>query len=354
MFSIKTTKLQEMVSKAIKGAGSNKLIPLTNLMAMQVKDNKFTIITTDGNNYLYITDDVASEDFYVVTEVDTFAKLVAKMTCESINLEIKGNLLEVRGNGTYSIALPLENGEIIKYPDPYNTSDLGTSLGTISIDVIGTILTTLKPSLAVTMENPCYTGYYVGDNVIATDTEQIAALDTKLFNIPQLISCEMMNLLNVVTDSTVDAYLSANHVILVSNHVVVYGAVLNGIESYQVDAIKGFLTQDFPSVCKLPKAELLQVLDRIALFVDVFDAGAITLDFTNDGLTISNQNMSGTELIPYLSNEAKTEFTGTVDINVLRSQVKAQAGDSITLHYGDDKSIKIKDDKVTVVMALLA
>ena len=52
---IKTTTLQEMIAKAIKGASNNKLIPLTSLMAIEVKDKVLTLTTTDATNYLYIT-----------------------------------------------------------------------------------------------------------------------------------------------------------------------------------------------------------------------------------------------------------------------------------------------------------
>ena len=46
--SIKTEKLKEMVSRSIKGVGNNKLIPLTSLMAIELKDGKLTLITTDA------------------------------------------------------------------------------------------------------------------------------------------------------------------------------------------------------------------------------------------------------------------------------------------------------------------
>ena len=86
---IKTTKLQEMLSKAIKGASNNKLIPLTGLIAIQLKDNKLTLTTTDATNYLYIQDDnIEGDDFYAVVQVDTFAKLVARMTCETITIDL--------------------------------------------------------------------------------------------------------------------------------------------------------------------------------------------------------------------------------------------------------------------------
>ena len=81
--------LQSMVAKAVKGASCNKMIPLTSLMAIQCKENKLTLITTDATNYLYITEDkIDAEDFYVVVPVEQFSKLISKMTCTSVKLSM--------------------------------------------------------------------------------------------------------------------------------------------------------------------------------------------------------------------------------------------------------------------------
>ena len=61
-FTMNTVKLQDMVAKAMKGASNNKLIPLTNLMAIQLKDHKLTLITTDATNFLYIMEDKVAGD----------------------------------------------------------------------------------------------------------------------------------------------------------------------------------------------------------------------------------------------------------------------------------------------------
>ena len=102
--SIKTTILQEMVSRVIKGASQNKLIPLTSLMAIQLKSGKLTLITTDASNTLYIMQDkVEGDDFYCVMPVEQFSKLVSKMSSENITLLLDNNILTINGNGIYKI-----------------------------------------------------------------------------------------------------------------------------------------------------------------------------------------------------------------------------------------------------------
>jgi DNA polymerase III sliding clamp (beta) subunit (PCNA family) len=44
---IATEKFQDMVARASKGASENKLLPITRLMAFELKDNVLTLTTTD-------------------------------------------------------------------------------------------------------------------------------------------------------------------------------------------------------------------------------------------------------------------------------------------------------------------
>ena len=66
---VKTAVLQSMVAKAIKGAGNNKLIPITSLMSFRVVGKELHIITTDGTNYLVIKSPITDEtDFEEVVK----------------------------------------------------------------------------------------------------------------------------------------------------------------------------------------------------------------------------------------------------------------------------------------------
>lgn len=357
MITIKTAKLQEMVARVVKGASNNKLIPLTGLMAIELKNNVLTLQTTDATNYLYIKDNVEGDDFYVVVPVEVFSKLIARFTCDVTKLEVTDNYLKVVGNGTYKIELPLdENGSFIKYPNPVDFDYVVESNDYIKRTTIETILTTEKSALAVTLENPCYTGYYAGDCVVATDTYKIASLAVKLFKTSKLISPEMMNLLSVMTADNIGVYEHDNKLLFYSPDCVVYGTVMEGIEDYAIDAINTLVASEFSSMCRLSKTTLLQVLDRLSLFVEVYDKNGIYLTFTKDGLMITSKASSGTEIIPYIESKddfADYDYTCCIDITMLTSQIKSQIGDVVELYYGDDTAIKMIDGDCTQVIALL-
>jgi len=353
-FIIKTVILQEMVSRAIKGAGQNKLIPITSLMAIEVKEEHLTLRTTDASNTLYIMHDVpGAEDFYCVVQAEQFSKLVAKMTSENIILEISGMSLAVTGNGNYKIELPPdENGNMIQYPDPVAEAALDGQATEISLATIKTILNTNKAALAVTMEDPVYTGYYVGDRVVSTDSYKVCGLDVKLFDEPVLMFPETMDLLNVMTEEKISVLQNDEVIEFFTKDCIVFGYKMEGIEDFAINEIGALLDEEFKCSCKVGKPDLLALLDRISLFVGVYDDHAITLLFTDTGINVSSKQSDGVEIIPYVSSKNPAFYTCQVAVDVLIQQIKANSADVIELQYGNDRSIKIVDGNVTQVIAL--
>lgn len=355
--TIGTEKMKEMVSRAIKGAGNNKLIPITSLMAIEVKDNKLTLITTDATNYLYIIEDkVVADDFYVVIDANTFSKLVSKMTCENITLNLKESvqILEVKGNGNYKIELPLdENGQPIKYPNPYYKLSEVQDVGTVNRSTIQVILETIKPALATTLENPCYTGYYMKDKVVATDTYKIASMEVPMFDEAKLISPELFDLLSVMTVEKIKVDICNNDIIYSTPDCIVCGKFMEGIEDYAIDAISGLVNTEFDSFCSVPKSALMQLLDRLSLFVGPYDKNAIQLTFTRDGLQVTSKAENGVEIINYVASDNFKDFTCQIDIQMLTQEVKAISNDVIEMYYGEDNAIKMTDGNITIIVALL-
>ena len=355
--TIKTDIFKELVSRSIKGASMNKLIPMTGLMAIQLKDNKVTLITTDASNYLYINqDNVVGEEFYVVVQVEQFSRLIGKMTCENITLEVNDGILNVKGNGDYKIELPLdEEGNTIQFPDPVADVKLKKKGTEIALATIKTILNTIKPALAVTMEVPVYTRYYMGQRVIATDTYKVSSMDADVLKVdPLLMSAEMMNLLDVMTCEKIDFQQIGDVLVFNTPDCTVYGHTMDGVDDYQVEAISGLLEQEFKSKCKLDKAAFLSILDRISLFVGQYDNKAIVLTFTDTGVEVSSKTSTGVEILNYIESDNSKSYSCNIDIDMLSTQLKANAGDTIQLQYGNETSVKIVDGNITQIIALLA
>lgn len=359
--TINTATFQNMVAKAVKGAGMNNDLFITQLMSISLSDNRLTLTTTDNNNYLYIRQDkVAGDDFNVVVAVDKFSKLISKLTCQEVTLEVsegkEGELdkLTVKGNGKYVLELPYdENGELIEFADPLSgTTDDFYSSGEIQLSTVRHILNTAKAALLVGKDDMCYSDYYCGDRVVATDTYKICGIDVKIFDEPKLISPQLMDLLDVMSSENITIRYKDDVVIFETSEVDIYGVVDEGIETYQIDAISGLIDEQFPSSCKIEKAPLLQMLDRLSLFVDTFDKNSVYLTFTRDGLMVSSKQDSGSEIIPYKESTDFTDYTCCLDIDLFKTQVKAYQDDVIELLYGKENSIKLTCGNTKQIIAL--
>ena len=353
-FTIGTELMKDVVARAIKGAGNNKLIPITSMMCIELREGDLTVITTDATNYLYIKEQhVAGDNFYVVVDANQFAKLVSKMTCESITMTVDEKLytMKVKGNGNYTMELPLdEDGEPVKFPDAHAKC---TNVVECNRSTIMAILETIKPALAVTMENPQYTAYYMGDKVVATDSYKIASLAIPMFDTPKLVSSEFLDLVAVMRTEKIMVNLSDTDIVFETPDCTIFGKFVDGIDDFAIEPITNLIEQEFDSHCAVPKNDLLQMLDRLSLFVGTYDKNAVDLTFTNQGLQVSSKASSGVEILPYVNSENQVDFTCAVDIQMLVNEVKAIQNDLIEIYYGDDSSIKFVDGNITIVIALM-
>lgn len=350
---IKTELLQNMIAKAIQGASNNKMIPLTSLIGIEVKDKNLVLTTTDGSNQFKINQTVeGTEDFYTIVNADIFAKLVGKTTREFIELINRENYLEVTGNGSYKLEIAVnEEGEMVRFPDIKDIQ--GTELA-INLNNLQEAINVAKASVAKTMEVPCLTGYYISDNMITTDRQLVCKLGNELITEPILISSEMAELLLLVEgDEILELLKKDNNLIFYNANYTIAGKELEGKELYPVQAITGLIDTVYDNSVKVNKQELLNVLDRMSLFVSDYDKNGIYLDFHSNQLWIKSQKSNAMEVIDYIDNQLANSFNCLVDIEMLKAQIETISTDSVELCYGQEKSIKIIDGNCIHIISLL-
>lgn len=353
---IKTEILRTLVARAVKGASKNKLIPITSLMEICVKNNTLSLMTTNGANYLkVIHTELDSEDFYAVVEIDTFSKLVSKTTSEAVELIVEDKGLHFKGNGNYTIKLPIdENGNLITYPQ-YHFDLAEAQELTIHASTIKHILATHKSAVATSMEVPCLTGYWIGDKVLTTDSFVVCCSDIDVMSrsAPILIHSDLMDLLAVLTQENITLKINKEKLLFETADAVVYGQQLSGIEDYPVEGVMSYLNTDMQSSCTVSKAALLSVLDRLKLFITPYDANGIHLVFTADGLQISSKKATGSELVEYESSQNFTPYQANIDVEMLKAQINAVSDPLVTIWYGIETAIKLTSGNQTQVIALL-
>ena len=351
---VKTNLLKELVNKASKCSTQNKMIPLTSLMSIVADSGKISITTSDAVNFFTLSEDAeVLEPFSVVVNVELFSKLVAKTTSDIITLELNSTSLSFTGNGTYQIELPLnEEGSLIIFP-PIPTVENSVK-GTIKLAAVKSVILANKPALAVGMEAPHLTGYYCKEKkVISADSFNICINAVETFPESVLITPIVFDLLSM-SDTEDIAYEYTNDVIIFTTpKMSLFSRNMKGIENYPVDAVESFEDAEFPSKCTLPKTALLNVLDRLALFINDYDTNGVYINFTNEGAKIVSTRNNATELIPYQGSENFAPFTCLVQIESLKKQISARTGEVVNIHYGQSGALKLVDNNVIQIIALI-
>lgn len=348
-----SSRMKEVVNKAIKGAGFNNLIPITSMIGIKLSDGKLRLLTTDMTNTLcIIIDKVAGEDMDITVDADKFGKLIAKTTSEDIDLSVKDDILFVKANGTYKIPLISDEEGLVTFPSLTETKGKSSIVKLTSIMQAYNIN---KSALAKTLENPALTGYYCGDMVISTDANVITFNDFKMFeqDEPLLISPQLMQLLTL--NKQEDIELIANNTLLtfITDDMVVQGPAMEGIEDFPADDVKAYLDEAFTSSCKVPKDLLLATLDRLALFIEPYDKNGAYFTFGRKGINIHSKKNASTEVINYVESKDFQSFICCVDIPMLKEQLQSNPDDTVKIWYGNENALKIESGKVTQVIALL-
>lgn len=353
---VKTAKIQSMLNKAIKCAGNNKTNVLTNLVYIELKDNVLSMTTTDVNNYFTVIEkDVSGDDLSFAVQVDTFSKLISKTSVEDIRINVADDYIQVVGNGTYKLPIQLDvDGSPIKYPNP--TINNADESGEIKISSIKNVILHNKNSLALTDEEPCLRGYYFVDgSVVSADSFNICKNNLSFFNTNLLIDPKVCELLSICSDEEVSYKISDNNALFESDSIKLFSHLMNDKEKYDqlMETIDSVVDFELSSNCVLPKTSLLNVIDRLSLFIKDNDQNGVYMTFTKNGVKVENIDNSGIEDIPYQSSNNFTDYSCCVGVDSLKRQLQSIVGESVNIYYGNDQIMTIKQDNAIHIISLL-
>lgn len=350
---IQTAKFQDLVARSVKGAANLPIIPITQLMEINLQDGVLEMTTTDSSNTLIIRENkVEGDNFKVVINADLFGKLIAKLTSEFVELKIKEGNLEVIGDGVYDLPIAVDDNGPVTLPK--FTFDNTSAPETISLKDIQNIITINKPAVGKSVDTPCLNGYYMADKVITTNVMVICFNELKAVNGQYLMSPEMLDLLSLAQEEEIKWWYRDGYFLFECKGLTLYGPEHEGKDIYPIDDVNQFNSLQLPSRCKISVALLKSVLDRLSLFIEEFDKNGAYLTFTPSGIKVTSRKSSSDELIPYVESTGFQDFKCCIDIPMLKAQVDVIPGETLELCYGNDSAIKLVSGKVAMVVGLLS
>lgn len=351
--NLNTQEIKRAVSKVLKGAGNNNLIYMTTLLGIEKIADKLILKSTDGNNHIHININIENsiDDFKITVPIDTFSKLINKMTCKTTEFILDNNTLIIKGNGTYNIKLPVNGeGRIAQFIN-YNFNANNIEITKINTKLLIDILTVNKPACAETLERPYLTGYYFGDKAISTDGVKASIYDLNIFNKPILFTSDILDIIKIIDDEEIQIEYNNEQVKIRTDTITIFSQQIDNKDSYPTNDTLSLVDIPFKSNIKVDKKLFLEALDRLNLFVEVYDANSVKLLFLNDCLTIINQKSTAQEIIPYIDEVNADIFECITDINMIINNVKVLNDTNINIHYGQTSCIKFVSNKIIKIIA---
>lgn len=367
MITIETNTLKDILSKVGKCASNDKTAPLTQLMHIYANKDKLQFTTTnqiDTCIYTYTISEnqVEFEDFDVTVMVDQFIKLVSKFTCAytEFGLSESGNEIIIKGNGSYKLALPLDNGGPIVYPAIRADFDVNSDVYTGPVySIVGAAKCTEGSLTKITSDMPTEdfprTNYYFNDTgCITLDGFKASWLrDDTILPFETLIYPSTIKMLSVIDSlgRDITAYKSTSgHLIFKNDIVTLISNEARGCDVFPYEVATSLIDSPMEASVQVSPGHFLAALDRLKLFIAIDDDNCIKLEFSDKGLFAYNCAKSCSEQI---SAEALDEFECFVDIDNLVSQLKAfDADESITLGFGMDAIIQLEGDGLGQIVVL--
>lgn len=361
MAKIKTSILRDVVSKNYKlSEGGDTKIPITQFFEIILEDGKLIIKSTDKLNTLITMTEVDDKESKLKVAVDAkiFSQLIAKMTTEYVELNATENSLNITGNGVYDLKIGLDvDGAVISIPSVAYDESKATK--EISFKELSAKIAICQPSIPTTMEEPELNNYYLSDNIIATNCFKISCIPNveAMKNDSIFISDQLGKYISTLNFDKCKVYSENGIIYFIGSDFVLSGATDSDvIDKYPLDGIKTILASEFSSKATIKRANLLELLDRLSLFVEAYDENNITMTFMKDKINIKSKADNSSEDIKYITSETNNlvEFTCKVDILGLKGQLSSLLSEEVEISFGgNDRVIKIRDGEIIDILSLL-
>ena len=353
---LKTKVLQALTNKVVKGLGNNKILPITEMMGINIEGNKLALVSTDGTNKVEVFTTLEEEltDMHIAVPGSSFVKLISKTTSENVIFLIEENRLTVKGNGVYTFSLPTDEDDnlitllniTLPLPENGSTQEIETHWLQDSYSVN-------KGSVASTLEVPAYTGFYYDSKyAITTDSLKISSIQHHFSNNSMLLSASFVKLFTLLGGEKTIVMQTNSEIFLQSGGVVLQGVKMPEVLSFPISDIEPFLNINMSQCVRVNKQALLNILERLALFVSPFDENIIRLDFTKQGLMLWNLKGTSNELLPYIQVENLQDFSAKVSLVHLKSIISSNSGEELEIHFGIPEALKFTAGVVTQIVAL--
>lgn len=368
---IKTKEFKECCSKILGTVGSSELSTLTETLELIVQENILYLNVT--NKEYYVSAKFAleqAETFHATVNASLFLKLASQTTVEDMSLEVAGNSLIIKANGTYKIPLIYEGDHLMELPKIILHNP--TVEMSISGDILNSILNYNGRELTSGLiSRPSQRMYYVDQQGCITFTSTPdACINSFTLEKPVtlMIPNRVVKLFKLFKSDLVQFKLSHEAVaegivqpcISMETPTIKLGAILNGdeslLKSVPMAEIRDRANKPYPYSVVLSRIALLQAINRLTLFSGGYGAKQTsipysTFNFKREEVEIWSTDQENVEKLNYLSDSSlNADYSVVLNLNGLASVLGSCDESDITLNFGNHEAVVLVRGSVRNVL----
>lgn len=348
---VNTKTLRSMLGR-VSACKPTNLLEITNYYELEFTQDGLNLNATDGTNYMTVTDDTCKTDnpISIIVKGDQFTKLINKTTTDDVDLIVKGSYLQVVGNGVYKVEIVED--EIypkfkIEISDSYK----------VSLDDMKRAINGGKYAKSGVPNDGVLFSFLLRDNELTTaDAIKVynKSIEGAMGNLSALISPSLANMVMSIDVDDVEISVNAENTLIMfmGDNVVVGGAIVEGAEEYP--DLSEMFNAPYPYTVEVDTQLVLQAIDRLGLFVSIYDKGIIDIVFTSTGITLATSSKSH-ETIPFVANidplESDATYMVRVNCKYLQDIFNAIGEPSVFIEFGEDDIIKFVTTDTTMLLA---
>lgn len=360
---IKTSVFRDMLNKAVKICTFDKMLPLTSLIEIEFDEKGISMKTTDNVTTMIIRENVEGlTPARVVVDAAIITALVNKITTEDIELTISNASLTITGNGVYNLEIRVdESGEIVKLP-AINQELANQATKDFDFQGIAERLNICSSAIATGEDAKELGNYYMGEMITATDQLKVSSVS----NIESMKSDELFireefgrHLIGLGFAKA--KYIVSNETLIIvgENFVLSTTMMLDEKEQFvsrTLQGVKQFLAFVYNNRVKIKKSVIMDLLDRVSLFVSEYDGKTINCTFLKDNIKVTNRKGTCDEVIPYeekILDDSFIEFSSLLNIEWLKSLLSVLPSEVIEFQFGNNEvAIRIVDGDISQIISL--
>ena len=368
---LRTDSLKDVCSKILSAVDGSELSMVTDTLELVSWPDGLHLRVTNKEYFVDVKLPVEGiGQFQAAVNANLFLKLISQITTETIELTIDGNILVVKGNGTYKLPIAFEGDKMLELPT-INIDNVTLETTIASEHLLSILQHNSKELQKGNIAKPVQKFYYVDEkgcitfttgacvNSFTVDKPFSILLNNKVVKLFKLFKSGEATFklgYDPLSDDTIQTKVSF------SNGEITLTAILSCddtlLKQVPVAAIRGRADNQYPHSITISKDALIQTLNRLSLFNAGFGTKEVVkaysmFEFKGDAVTIWDVRKENNETVVYnnvASSLSMNPYTVTLDVNDLKLTLESCSEQYVTLNFGDTKAVIVVRGNIKTVI----